>query len=46
MDDLAIEIAQESQGDVDIMSDAVGKMGRILDMVEKNVQISRNTKQV
>ena len=34
------------RGNVDIVSDAVGKMGRISDVVEKNVQISQNTKQV
>ena len=34
------------RGNMDIVSDAVGKMGRISDVVEKNVQISQNTKQV
>ncbi len=31
---------------VDIVADAVSRMGRISDVVEKNVQISHNTKQV
>jgi len=34
------------KGNVDIVSDAVNRMGRISDVVEKNVQISQNTKQV
>lgn len=31
---------------VDIVADAVNQMSRISDVVEKNVQISENTKQV
>jgi methyl-accepting chemotaxis protein len=31
---------------VDIVADAVSQMGRISDVVEKNVQISQDTKQV
>ena len=34
------------KGNVNIVADAVEKMGRISDVVEKNVQISHDTKQV
>lgn len=40
------EITNMVKGNVDIVADAVNRMGRISDVVEKNVQISRDTKQV
>ena len=40
------EITNMVKGNVDIVADAVDRMGRISDVVEKNVQISRDTKQV
>jgi len=40
------EITDMVKQNVDIVADAVGKMGRISDVVEENVQISHNTKQV
>lgn len=40
------EITDMVRQNVDIVADAVGKMVRISDVVEKNIQISQNTKQV
>lgn len=40
------EIVNMVKENMDIVADAVDRMGRISDVVEKNVQISQNTKQV
>lgn len=40
------EIVHMVKENMDIVADAVDRMGRISDVVEKNVQISQNTKQV